>query len=459
MLYRSPDGLHRTRVDAATGDVLSDAILEDQPGQALLGTNGLPVFAADSGLTEVTSMQRVEQNWMLLSTAHGLWVWQTGKQPQGVPTAPLAAPALQLWPPNGSQDVGDTVVLPSTPVGSKTQVEYILANAASTDVYLSTLHLTTASPFKLIGAPHPPWRIGAGLMQGFFIGFSPVDVGAAVPSSLTINYCYASDFDAANNVCPAAATLTRDIAITGAGIAAPTSGPWLTGISPESNMAGAPAFKLFVNGGGFTSGSTVLWNGTPLETTYTSSVQISAVVPASLITAPADANVTVSNPPGGAVNATKSWTFHVYGTITPSIALFDLNDAPLNPSQLVSNMTVRVRVKLDQASATSLTGVLQLGFQPSLSSAASDPTVALGSPGSDQQVGGVQQFTVPAAAGTALFGAADYVTMTTGTTAGTITLTLGLQYTLPVSPSIMSSLRQHPSCSNPPKSSRREAQS
>jgi hypothetical protein len=49
-------------------------------------------------------------------------------------------------------------------------------------------------------------------------------------------------------------------------------------------------------------------------------------------------------------------------------------------------------------------------------------------------VGSLQQFTVPAGASTALFGAADYVTLTTGTTAGTINLGLALQYALPVSP-------------------------
>jgi hypothetical protein len=251
---------------------------------------------------------------------------------------------------------------------------------------------------------------------------------------MTLNYCYASDFDSTNNVCPTAATLVRSIAITGNGVAAPASGPWLTGISPESNMAGAPDFKLLVNGGGFTSGSTALWNGTPLVTTFISSVQLSAAVPASLLTAPADASVTVSNPPGGTGNVTKAWTFHVYSSLTPRIELYDQNDAPLTSSQLTSNMTVRVRAKLDQAATTGLSGELELGFQPAVSTVANDRTIALGSPGSDQQVGSLQTFTVPAGSNTALFGNADYVAMTTGTTAGTITLDLALQYALPVTP-------------------------
>jgi hypothetical protein len=434
LLHRSEAGLHRTRIDAASGRQLAESNLDDSSGPALLDSVGNAIFASSSGLSEVESMRRVEQGWMLLSTAHGLWLWQPGKLPQGVPTASGSTLPLQLWTANGSQDVGDTIALPSTPVGSTTQAEYVLANEGSTDIYLSRFHLTTAAPFRLVGAPSTPWRIGAGLLQGFFIGFSPSVVGAAAPSSLTISYCYSSDFDAVNNACPETASMARTVAINGAGVAAPASSPWLTGISPESNMAGAPAFTLFVNGGGFTSGSSVLWNGTPLATTFVSSLQLSAAVPASLVTAPADATVTVSNPPGGASNITRGWTFHVYGSLTPSIVLFDQDDAPLTPAQIVSNATVRVRVKLDQAASTGLSGSLQLSFQSAVTSVAGDPAIALGSPGSDQQVGSLQQFTIPAGASTAHFGAADYVTMTTGTTAGAINLALALQYALPVSP-------------------------
>ena len=446
VLYRSVDRLYRARVDAATGDVLSETILDGSPartrdrtrsdrtGPALLGANGTPIFAADSGLAEVTSMQRMAQDWMLLSTRRSMWLWQAGIEPQAVPAAAAVPPVLQLWLPDGTRDVGDTLVLPSTPIGSTTQPEYVLANTGSNDLYLSTFHLTTAAPFKLVGSPHAPWLIeknGGRNLQGFFINFAPQAVGVAPPSSLTLNYCYAKDFDVANNLCPVAAVLARQIAITGTGLAAPASGPWLTGISPESNLVGAPAFTLFVNGGGFISGSTVLWNGTPLETTFKSATQLSAAVPGGLLIAPADTNVTVRNPPGGSANQTKPWTFHVFGSITPSIALFDQNDAPLNASQLGSNMTVRVRVKLDQAPSISLTGVLQVSFFSALSSVTSDPTIALGS---SQQVGSVQLFTVPAGALTAQFGTADYATLTTGTTAGTITLAESLQYSLPVSP-------------------------
>ena len=438
LLWRSTDGLYRTRIDAVSGRAISQTRLDDAGGPALLAADGSPVFAATSGLAGVESIQRVEQNWLALSTAHSLWMWQPGMRPQGVPAA-SAALELQLWAANGSTDVGATLAFPApagltgTPVGSTTKAEYELANEGSSDIVLTTLRLGTVQPFRLDGAPNPPWRIAAGMLQGFFIDFSPVSAGAAEPSPLTISYCHYKDFDASINTCPDAAIVTRTVTITGTGTPAP-AGPWLTGLNPETNMAGAPAFTLLVNGGGFVAGSTVLWNGTPLATTFISANQLSAAVPASAVAVPATANVTVSNPPGGTANVTKTWTFRVYSTVTPAVSLYDQNDVPLTAAQLTSNMTVRARVKLDQTASAALAGALTLTFQPAPASVTSDPSIALGSPTSTQQVGGVQTFSVPAGATTALFGTADYVTLTTGTTAGTVTLTPSLQYALPASP-------------------------
>ena len=71
-------------------------------------------------------------------------------------------------------------------------------------------------------------------------------------------------------------------------------------LSPSSATAGGPAFTLTVNGGGLQnsiySGAVVQWNGTPLVTTFVSSTQLTAQVPASLIATPGTANVTIVNP-------------------------------------------------------------------------------------------------------------------------------------------------------------------
>jgi uncharacterized protein (TIGR03437 family) len=75
-------------------------------------------------------------------------------------------------------------------------------------------------------------------------------------------------------------------------------------ISPTSATAGGPAFTLTVNGGSLTgtsffSGAIVQWNGTSVATTYVSSTQLTAQVPASLIASSGTANVTVVNPGAG----------------------------------------------------------------------------------------------------------------------------------------------------------------
>src|SRR5205814_8516463 len=56
--------------------------------------------------------------------------------------------------------------------------------------------------------------------------------------------------------------------------------PTTTSISPASTTAGSAQFTLTVNGTNFVSTSTVYWNGSPLTTTFVSSTQLTAIVPA-----------------------------------------------------------------------------------------------------------------------------------------------------------------------------------
>jgi outer membrane protein assembly factor BamB len=70
-------------------------------------------------------------------------------------------------------------------------------------------------------------------------------------------------------------------------------------ISPTSATAGAPSFTLTVNGAAFVPQSAVLWNGSPLTTTYVSANQLTAQVAASNISVSGNYSVTVSNGSGG----------------------------------------------------------------------------------------------------------------------------------------------------------------
>jgi hypothetical protein len=78
--------------------------------------------------------------------------------------------------------------------------------------------------------------------------------------------------------------------------------PFVSSLSPNSVAAGGPSLTLTVNGQSFVSGSTVLWNGSPLSTTEVSANQLLASVPASFIATGGSASVTVLNPGNVASN-------------------------------------------------------------------------------------------------------------------------------------------------------------
>ena len=85
--------------------------------------------------------------------------------------------------------------------------------------------------------------------------------------------------------------------------------PQVTSLSPASILVGSANFTLTVNGADFAPTSVISWNGTPLTTTYQTQEQLTASVPANLITAAGTSSVSVSTPaPGGGASATLPFT-------------------------------------------------------------------------------------------------------------------------------------------------------
>ncbi|MCI0387960.1 MAG: IPT/TIG domain-containing protein [Acidobacteria bacterium] len=81
--------------------------------------------------------------------------------------------------------------------------------------------------------------------------------------------------------------------------------PQITSISPNTAPAGSPEITMVVNGGGFVQASVVRFAGLALQTTFVTSSQLTALIPAGLLTSGASVSVTVVNPPpgGGTSNA------------------------------------------------------------------------------------------------------------------------------------------------------------
>jgi sugar lactone lactonase YvrE len=146
----------------------------------------------------------------------------------------------------------------------------------------------------------------------------------------------------------------------------------ITSLSPPSVIAGTGGFTLQVDGAGFSSGDTVLWNGTPLTTTFVNSGQLTALVSAVQVSQPETTAVTVN----GISNAV---VFPIVpdGTVTVSAVSvaqggsFSIPVAlTLNGSRTVNNITFGVQI-VPVGSAPALTG--SLSFTSGLSSA---PVVA-----------------------------------------------------------------------------------
>jgi hypothetical protein len=77
-----------------------------------------------------------------------------------------------------------------------------------------------------------------------------------------------------------------------------TAAPTLTSLSPSTAVEGSAAFTLTVTGNFFDSTATVLFNGTPLTTSFTSATQVQAAVPASLVAEEGTASVAVTEDNG-----------------------------------------------------------------------------------------------------------------------------------------------------------------
>src|SRR5258708_7664131 len=80
--------------------------------------------------------------------------------------------------------------------------------------------------------------------------------------------------------------------------------PSLSSISPSSATAGSGGFTLTVNGCNFVSGSIVRVNGSNRTTTFVSSTQLTATIPASDIASPGTLSISVTNAaPGGGTSS------------------------------------------------------------------------------------------------------------------------------------------------------------
>jgi hypothetical protein len=127
--------------------------------------------------------------------------------------------------------------------------------------------------------------------------------------------------------------------------------PSITTLTPSSAQAGDPAFTLTVDGADFVNGAVVQWNGADRTTTFVSSTQLTAEIPAGDIAAVGTAQVQVANPaPGGGVSNVLDFTISAGPNPVPQLASLQPSSATatgpaftltVNGSAFVSNSVVR----------------------------------------------------------------------------------------------------------------------
>ena len=142
---------------------------------------------------------------------------------------------------------------------------------------------------------------------GFLSGASVTWNGTA----LTTKFVSVTQLTASVTATQIATAGTASIAVSSGGTATSTLSlpmtppPAIMALNPATVVGSGSPFTLTVSGTGFVSGTTIQWNGTALQTTYVSSTQLTAAVPANMAAGTGTASIVASNGSGQASVAVK----------------------------------------------------------------------------------------------------------------------------------------------------------
>jgi sugar lactone lactonase YvrE len=240
---------------------------------------------------------------------------------KGTPTITWATPAAitygtalgttQLNASSGSV-AGSFVYSPAsgTVLGAgANQTLSVTFNPTDTTNYASTSITTTIEVVQ--ATPTITWPTPAAITYGTTLGSTQLNATASVPGTFVYSPAAGTTPAVGNDTLSVAftptdtanyTTATRTVTLT---VSDPTNPlPVIGRLSPAYTSARGAAFTLMVNGSNFTGGSTILWAGTALPTTYVSATQLTAQVPASSIAAMGTPSITVQTPtPGGGTSS------------------------------------------------------------------------------------------------------------------------------------------------------------
>lgn len=281
--------------------------------------------------------------------------------------------------PNGQMSNSLTLTVSPAPVITSLSPAASAAGGAGFTLSVAGSNLTSGSTVR--------WN-GQGLSTTYV---STTQLSAQVPPSLI-----ASAGTASVSAATADGATSNSLTFT---IQPPVS---ITSLSPATVNAGSGAFTLTVNGSNIPQGASVLWGGQSLSTSFVSASQLTAQVPAALVAAPVNAQVSVTTREGAVSNA-----------LTCRVVLPPLTNVGFTaPANAPSGQDQPITLTLGGTYPVDLRGTVTLTFAPD-STLPNDPAI--------QFQNGTRTFTFTVPAGAAA--QVPPLVLKTGTVAGVITIT------------------------------------
>jgi hypothetical protein len=287
---------------------------------------------------------------------------------------------------------------------------------AGTDV-LTAIYAGDANFTKLASAgvsvtvtktvPALTWAQPAPIEYGTPLSATQLDATASVPGATTYSSAAGAVLPPGTNTVTATFVPTDafDYAGATASQAITVAAPGLSSISPSVATGGTGGATITVTGQGFINGAIVNWNGSPLATTWVNLGQLTATVPAALLTTSGKNTITVTDPGNIAVLGTATFTI-VAGTAVAQASA----SAMATPGQ---NSSVTLTV---DPYPVPITATLTLAFTPTAPNTVSDPTVLFPNNTTTDVI------QIPANSSTPI----PAIDFSSGSTAGTITFTIQL---------------------------------
>lgn len=194
--------------------------------------------------------------------------------------------------------------------GGSTSTPTELAIAASLPTILN-VSPSSISPNPNTNVPATLWIYGSGFAPNATVQANGISLPVTLQSGTNMTASLAPSFFAAAGSIqivvsnPGTPVVQSNVATIV--VVAPTAS---LSLSPDSAPAGSPDTKISLYGSGFTANSVVKWNDTALATTFVNSSQLTAIIPASLISGFTQASIQVSTP--GTTTPLPPKTFTTY---------------------------------------------------------------------------------------------------------------------------------------------------